>query len=199
MKCRFSYFCEVKSAVLFAAAIGLNIALVSASVLAPLEEPFASWNLYLRCWYHWLMQIWGFSTASLIALAITLSLCVPKPYGVAVTCIRTWKYWIISSLVLAWAFARLIAAPVIDPGFSFRKSGFSQIPLLSELAVWVAGPVGSGIIASTILFLFYHMLKLTQYRIRLLDKEICSQCGYSLKGLVLPRCPECGHWSGSDS
>lgn len=89
-----------------------------------------------------------------------------------------------------WRATIAVFAALAWVGFDFRLAHRSPVPpLLEVVAVSVRYCLPPLILA----FVIYGLLGLTwRKRIRRDSETRCRQCGYILRGITEPRCPECG-------
>ena len=100
----------------------------------------------------------------------------------------TWGYRVGLVAVFCACFIPMIALPLVLIAMFFSQA----IPALTPEAAALIGVVVSAVMGWRIAVLFANTAFEASMRDVLPKGPVCSECGYSLEGLVGERCPECG-------
>ncbi len=181
-------------------ALSVTFGLVTASLLAPLDEPYTKWRYYARQWGEVFVgstaYLWAVSCVVLLVLALIPMHVVRKAVS-AMPGLNA--LWLALPLVALWSLAYFIAAPKTQWGFDLGMTGEAE-PYLgwpTDVATILSGWIGSIVMGTIVLTVGVFGMRRELQRVRLARVNVCPHCEYSLRGTP-DHCPECG-WHRNSS
>jgi hypothetical protein len=114
----------------------------------------------------------------------------PQYWGMVRARLDRSRAWVLS-LKRAWWLGPLFLSVYVVIDYVTHGLQYAFYPLLDPDSLLLVAPVGAAVLA--VFFISNPILRVAIADLVSADDLRCQRCGYLLRGLEIPRCPECGH------